>query len=100
MVDDPKPIDKTKPPPLHVRVGETPGSTEMKVMQKGVEVRDLIEVDVLGCWARRWQRNEYGGYILDDDGVACVEVIYGFFTVEWKAEEEYVSYGYGMGPFF
>lgn len=92
-------VDKTKDPPLHVKAGETPGWAEIRVSNKGEEVRDLIEVDVLGCWARRWQRNEYGGYILDDDGVACVEVIYGFFKVEWKTEEDHVGYYGFTGPF-
>jgi len=93
-------VDKTKDPPLHIRVGETEGWNEVRVLLKGEEVRDLIEVDVLGCWARRWQRNDYGGFILDDDGVACVEVIYGFFTVVWRKDEDPYMGPYGfMGPF-
>jgi len=99
--EEPKPLDKSKPPPLFMRAGVTPGWDAVVIKRSGVVFRDAIEVDILGCYAVRWQRNDYGGYILDDDGLACIEKIYGFFTIEWKSDDdEPISYGYGMGPFF
>jgi hypothetical protein len=101
MADDPKPLDKTKPPPLFMRAGETPGWQDVVIKRSGTVFRDAIDVDVLGCYATRWQRTEYGAFILDDDGVACVEKIYGFYTIEWKPDDEpeHIGYGY-VAPFF
>lgn len=78
-----------KSPPLTMHL-KHPEVNLVMVKFNGNLAEAFIEVDVLGMCGVRYAEDEYGDYLLDDDGFPLTEKVYGKFTIEWLEDLGYI----------
>lgn len=107
-MDDPEPVateeavkkagpDKSKAPPLRMDFNhEWKAHVRISYQDLIDSMDEWIEVDVLGCWGRRYARDDYNFIMLDDDDCPMEEKVYGKFEILWVQDAPQANYFWGM----
>lgn len=75
-------------PLIYAKVGGPPANwNRLDIKKNGVSRHDVMEVDVLGCWAMVFARDSSGHLMDDGSGGAANVKEYGNWSIEEKSPE-------------